>query len=92
MHEVGFVIHHVDEEGFGYLMTVGLHDDRTLTNQVLTVHTEKGPIQSLTGGKPAHVVSKEEGQKVPRSRRSTSTSGPQVTRRLRSSACGWEIT
>ena len=65
MDEVGFVIHHVDEKGFGYFTPVGLHDDRTLANQVLTVHTEKGPIQGLTGGKPAHIVSKEETQKAP---------------------------
>jgi putative aminopeptidase FrvX len=64
MDEVGFVIHHVDEKGFGYFTPVGLHDDRTLANQVLTVHTEKGPIQGLTGGKPAHIVSKEEAQKA----------------------------
>ena len=44
MDEVGFVIHHVDEKGFAYVTPVGLHDDRTLTNQVLTVHTEGGPI------------------------------------------------
>jgi putative aminopeptidase FrvX len=65
MDEVGFVIHHVDEKGFGYFTPVGLHDDRTLANQVLTVHTERGPIQGLTGGKPAHIVSKEEAQKAP---------------------------
>jgi putative aminopeptidase FrvX len=64
MDEVGFVIHHVDEKGFAYVTPVGLHDDRTLANQVLTVHTEKGPVQALTGGKPAHIVSKEEAQKA----------------------------
>ena len=65
MDEVGFVIHHVDEKGFGFFTPVGLHDDRTLANQVLTVHTEKGPVQGLTGGKPAHIVSHEEAQKAP---------------------------
>jgi putative aminopeptidase FrvX len=65
MDEVGFVIHHVDEKGFAYVTPVGLHDDRTLANQVLTVHTERGPVQGLTGGKPAHIVSKEEAQKAP---------------------------
>jgi putative aminopeptidase FrvX len=65
MDEVGFVIHHVDEKGFGYFTPVGLHDDRTLANQVLTVHTQKGPVQGLTGGKPAHIVSKEEAEKAP---------------------------
>jgi len=65
MDEVGFVIHHVDEKGFAYVTPVGLHDDRTLANQVLTVHTEGGPVQGLTGGKPAHIVSKEEAQKAP---------------------------
>lgn len=65
MDEVGFVIHHVDEKGFGHFTPVGLHDDRTLANQVLTVHTQKGPVQGLTGGKPAHIVSKEEAEKAP---------------------------
>jgi putative aminopeptidase FrvX len=65
MDEVGFVIHHVDEKGFAFVTPVGLHDDRTLANQVLTVHTEGGPVQGLTGGKPAHIVSKEEAQKAP---------------------------
>jgi putative aminopeptidase FrvX len=65
MDEVGFVIHHVDEKGFAYFTPVGLHDDRTLANQVLTVYTERGPVRGLTGGKPAHIVSKEEAQKAP---------------------------
>ncbi len=65
MDEVGFVIHHVDEKGFGHFTPVGLHDDRTLANQVLTVHTQKGPVQGLTGGKPAHIVTKEEAEKAP---------------------------
>lgn len=65
MDEVGFVIHHVDEKGFAYVTPVGLHDARTLANQLLTVHTERGPAQGLTGGKPAHIVSEEEAQKAP---------------------------
>jgi putative aminopeptidase FrvX len=65
MDEVGFVIQHVDGKGFAYVTPVRLHDDRTLANQVLTVHTEGGPVQGLTGGKPAHIVSKEEAQKAP---------------------------
>jgi putative aminopeptidase FrvX len=64
MGEVGFAIHHVDEEGFAYVTPVGLHDDRTLANQVLTVNTEGGPVRALTGGKPAHIVSEEEVHKA----------------------------
>lgn len=64
MDEIGFVIHHVDERGFCYFTPVGLHDDRMLPNQVLTIHTEGGPVTGLTGGKPAHVVGPEEATKT----------------------------
>jgi endoglucanase len=64
MDEVGFAIHHVDEKGFAYVTPVGLHDDRTLANQILTVHTESGPVRALTGGKPAHILSQEEAHKA----------------------------
>ncbi len=59
MDEVGFAIHHVDEKGFAFITPVGLHDDRTLANQILAVHTESGLVRALTGGKPAHIVSQE---------------------------------
>lgn len=62
MDEIGYIVHNIDSDGFIYFLPVGYHDSRTAFNQVLTIHTEKGPITGITGGKPAHIVTPEEAK------------------------------
>jgi putative aminopeptidase FrvX len=64
MDEIGFIVQYIDELGFVYFAPAGMHDPRMVINQVLTIHTENGNVQGITGGKPAHIVSAEEAQKA----------------------------
>lgn len=64
MDEIGFIVHHIDEKGFVYIVPVGIHDNRMAINQVLAIQTEKGIVKGITGAKPAHTLSPEEIQKA----------------------------
>jgi putative aminopeptidase FrvX len=64
MDEIGFVVHYVDDQGFVHFVPSGMHDPRMVINQVLTIHTEKGEVKGITGGKPAHIVTPEEAAKA----------------------------
>lgn len=64
MDEIGFIVHHIDEKGFVYIVPVGIHDNRMAVNQVLAIQTEKGIVKGITGAKPAHTLSPEEIQKA----------------------------
>ena len=66
MDELGFLVQHIEDEGFLRLAPVGFHDDRMLTDQVLEVEGRTGPVMGVVGTKPAHVVSAEErGRAIP---------------------------
>jgi endoglucanase len=66
MDELGFLVQHIEDEGFLRLAPVGYHDDRMLTDQVLEVEGLNGPVLGVVGTKPAHVVSGEErGKAIP---------------------------
>jgi putative aminopeptidase FrvX len=60
MDELGFLVQHIEDEGFVRLAGVGGHDDRMLTDQVLEVQGAHGLVTGVVGTKPAHVVTAEE--------------------------------
>jgi putative aminopeptidase FrvX len=64
MDEIGFLVQHIEDEGFLRLAPVGYHDDRMLTDQVLEVEGLNGLVTGVIGTKPAHVVTAEERQKT----------------------------
>ena len=64
MDEIGFLVQHIEDEGFVRLAGVGYHDDRMLTDQVLEVQGANGPVIGVVGTKPAHVISAEEAGKA----------------------------
>ncbi len=64
MDELGFLVQHIEDEGFLRLAPVGYHDDRMLTDQVLEVQGLNGPVIGVVGTKPAHIVSAEEAGKA----------------------------
>ena len=64
MDELGFLVQHIEDEGFLRLAPVGYHDDRMLTDQVLEVQGANGPVIGVVGTKPAHVVTAEERAKA----------------------------
>jgi putative aminopeptidase FrvX len=64
MDELGFIVQHVDDEGFVRLAPVGYHDPRMVVDQDLRIHGAKGPVDGVTGTKPAHVLPAEEAAKA----------------------------
>jgi len=64
MDELGFVVQHVEDEGFVRIAPVGYHDARMVVDQDLRIHGSKGPVDGVTGAKPAHVLPPEEAKKA----------------------------
>ncbi|MBU0507490.1 M42 family metallopeptidase [bacterium] len=63
MDEIGFVVSHVDKDGFLRFQPCGGFDPRTLMSQRVFVHTGKGPLLGVMGAKPIHVLTEEEIKK-----------------------------
>ena len=59
MDEIGFIVTHIDDNGFVRFHTLGGFDPKTLTSQRVLVHGKKDLI-GVMGAKPIHVMSPEE--------------------------------
>jgi endoglucanase len=66
MDEIGFMVTHIDKDGFLKFHTLGGFDPKTLTAQRVIVHGKKDLI-GVMGTKPIHMMSPEEQKKAPRS-------------------------
>lgn len=64
MDEIGFIITHIDNNGFLRFHTLGGFDPKTLTAQRVIVHGKKDMI-GVMGSKPIHVMSVQEKEKPP---------------------------
>lgn len=65
MDEIGFIVTHIDDNGFVRFHTLGGFDPKTLTAQRVIVHGKKDLI-GVMGSKPIHVMTPEERNKVPK--------------------------
>jgi endoglucanase len=65
MDEIGFIVTHIDDNGFLRFHTLGGFDPKTLTAQRVNVHGKKDLI-GVMGSKPIHVMSQEERNKLPK--------------------------
>jgi endoglucanase len=65
MDEIGFMVTHIDNNGFLKFHPLGGFDPKTLTSQRVIVHGKKDII-GVMGSKPIHVMSPEEKNKVPK--------------------------
>jgi endoglucanase len=65
MDEIGFIVSHIDEQGFLRFNTLGGFDPKTLTAQRVIVHGKKDLI-GVMGSKPIHVMTPEEKTKLPK--------------------------
>ena len=65
MDEIGFIVTHVDSNGFLKFHTLGGFDPKTLTSQRVIVHGKKDVV-GVMGSKPIHVMTPEEKNKVPK--------------------------
>ncbi|MEM9990214.1 MAG: M42 family metallopeptidase [Bacteroidota bacterium] len=61
--EIGFMVTHIDDDGFLRFDTLGGFDPKTLTSQRVIVHGKKDLIGVL-GAKPIHIMKPEERKKV----------------------------
>jgi endoglucanase len=69
MDEIGFVVKHIDKDGFLRLNPLGGWDPRQMNSQRVMVQTKGGPLTGtlMYGTKPAHLLSdseKKEGQNL----------------------------
>ncbi|GGZ39578.1 peptidase M42 [Echinicola pacifica] len=65
MDEIGFIVTHIDDNGFLRFHTLGGFDPKTLTAQRVIVHGKKDLV-GVMGSKPIHVMSPEERTKLPK--------------------------
>lgn len=63
MDEIGFMVKHIDENGFLRFHTLGGFDPKTLTAQRVIVHGKKDLI-GVMGSKPIHIMTAEERNKT----------------------------
>ncbi len=61
--EIGFLIHHIADEGYCYFRPIGGHDTVVIVGQRVTVHTANGPVPGVIGKKPIHLLTPEERDK-----------------------------
>lgn len=59
MDEIGFIVNHIDDQGFIRFIPLGGFDPKTLTSQRVVVHGKKDLI-GVMGTKPVHMMSEEE--------------------------------
>ncbi len=64
--EIGFIVNHIDKDGFLKFVPVGGFDPRTLISQRVSVHTAKGALRGIIGTKPVHVLEDEELKRTPK--------------------------
>lgn len=62
MDEIGFMVNHIDENGFLRIIPLGGFDPRTLMAQKVVVHGKK-ELNGVFGSKPVHMLSEEEKKK-----------------------------
>lgn len=65
MDEIGFIVKHIDENGFVHFHTLGGFDPKTLTAQRVIIHGEKDLI-GVMGSKPIHIMEPEDRNKAPK--------------------------
>ncbi len=64
MDEIGFIVRHIDDNGFIRILPLGGFDAKTLTAQRVMVHGKKD-LPGCLGVKPIHVMTPDERTKMP---------------------------
>jgi len=63
MDEIGFIVSHIDKDGFVRFQPLGGFDPRTLMSQRVYIHTAKKRLLGVMGTKPIHILKEEEKKK-----------------------------
>ncbi|WP_122090042.1 M42 family metallopeptidase [Halalkalicoccus subterraneus] len=66
MDEIGFMVTHVDDDGFLAVDPLGGFDPRVLKAQRVTVHTPEGDLPGVIGSPPPHTLDEEERERTPK--------------------------
>jgi endoglucanase len=64
MDEIGFMVNHIDKNGFVKFVLMGGFYDPSIFGTKVLIHTEQGDVPGVVGGKPVHIMEEEERQKV----------------------------
>ncbi|MEO6189527.1 MAG: M42 family metallopeptidase [Saprospiraceae bacterium] len=64
MDEIGFIVQHIDDEGFIRFLPLGGFDPKTLSSQRVIIHG-KSDVVGVLGTKPIHLMTPEERAKAP---------------------------
>ena len=65
MDEIGFMVRHVDSEGFLELDPLGGWDPRVLKAQRVTIHTANGQVPGVIGSVPPHTLDETDVESTP---------------------------
>jgi endoglucanase len=63
--EIGFLVKHIDENGFIYFATIGGFDSTTLPGNRVRIVGKNGPVLGVIGRKPPHLLEPDEKKKAP---------------------------
>ncbi len=64
--EIGFLVRHIDSDGFIYFAPIGGFDPSTLPGNRVEISTPNGPVLGVIGRKPVHQLSSEERNSAPK--------------------------
>lgn len=64
MDEVGFLVRHIDDNGFIYFHNLGGHFAQSVLSQRLSILTANGPVYGYTGMKSDHILRPEERERM----------------------------
>jgi endoglucanase len=62
--EIGFVVTHIDENGFIWIDKIGGWDDQVVVGQRIVIAGQEGPVQGVIGKKAAHLLKESDRSKV----------------------------
>ncbi len=64
MDEVGFMVHHITDDGFLRFLPLGGWWDQVLLGQQVIIKTHKGDLHGVIGAKPPHLIPPDERKKI----------------------------
>ncbi|MGH2544092.1 MAG: M42 family peptidase, partial [Ardenticatenaceae bacterium] len=64
--EIGFMVNHVNDEGFVYYKPIGGHDPALVRGRRVIIHDERGAVRGVTGAPVVHLQERGEEPKPPK--------------------------
>jgi endoglucanase len=62
--EIGLMVHHIDDEGFLWVQSVGGWDPQVLVGQRMVIQTDAGAVAGVVGRKAIHLIKRDDGDKA----------------------------